>query len=86
MQPLLHALSFYYNGPPVYIAPEIFELYSLPSLLNAKICKKDSRKAMVKQQSSGNTKEWQSDNFLLFNIPGLRGSPRNVMAPNYHLD
>ena len=68
-----------------YIAPEILELVSLPNLLNAKIYKKDARKAMMKNQSSGNAEEWQSGNFMLYNIPGLRRSPRNVIALNCHL-
>ena len=78
--------SVFYKSPLVYIAPEILELVSLPSLLNAKIDKNDAIKAMMKYQSSGNAEEWQSGNFLLYNIPGLRRSPRNVMALNYHLD
>ena len=78
--------SVFYKGPLVYIAPEILKLVSLPSLLNAKIYKKDARKAMMKYQSSGNAEEWQSGNFLLHNISGLRRSPKNVMTLNYHLD
>ena len=78
--------SVFYKGPLLFIAPELLELVSLPSLLNAKIYKKDARKAMMKYQSSGNSEEWQSGNFWLYNIPGLRRSPRNVMALNYHLD
>ena len=72
--------SVFYKGPLVSIAPKILELVSLPSLLNAKNYKKDARKAMMKYQSSGNEEEWQ------YNIPGLRKSPRNIMALNYQLD
>ena len=73
-------------GPLVSKAPEILELVSLPSLLNAKIYKKDALKAKMKYQSSVYGEEWQLGNFLIYNIPGLRKSPRNVMALNNHLD
>ena len=40
----------------------------------------------MKYQSAGNSEEWQSGNFWLYDIPGLRRLPRNVMALSYHLD
>ena len=78
----LYTRSVFYKGPLLSVIPEISELVTSPTLLNAKIYKKDVRKALVKYQSSGDAEEWQSGNFLLFNIPGLRKSPRNLTPHN----
>ena len=78
----LYTRSVFYKGPLLSVIPEISELVTPPTLLNAKIYKKDVRKALVKYQSSGDAEEWQSGNFLLFNIPGLRKSPRNLTPHN----
>ena len=74
----LYTRSVFYKGPLLSIIPEISELVTTPTLLNAKFYKKDVRKALVKYQSSGDAEEWQSGNFLLFKIPVLRKSPRNL--------
>ena len=61
-----HVQVFFYKGPLLLIIPEISEFVTPPTtLFNVKIYKKDAQ-------------EWQSGNFLLFNIPGLRKSPRNL--------
>ena len=75
---LYNTRSVFYKGPLLSIIPEISELVTRPTLFNAKVYKKDVRKALIKYQSSGDPEEWQSGNFLLFNIPGLRKSPRNL--------
>ena len=67
-----------YKGPLLSIIPEISELVTPPTLFNAKVYKKYVPKALIKYQSSGDAEEWQSGNFLLFNIPGLRKLPRNL--------
>ena len=81
----LYTRSVFYKGPLLSIIPEISELVTPSTLLNAKIYKKDVKNALIKYQSSGNAEEWQSNNFLLFNIPGLRKSPRNLTPENYQL-
>ena len=78
--------SVFYKGPLVSIIPKILDHVTLPSLLNAKIYKNNIRKALMSNQSSGNAEEWQSGNFLLYNIPGLRKSPRNLTPFNYGID
>ena len=75
---LIHTFSAFYKGPLLSIIPEISELVTPRTLFNAKIYKKDVRKALIKYQSSGDAEEWQSGDFLLVNIPGLRKSPRNL--------
>ena len=74
----LYTSPVFYKGPLLSIIPEISELVTPPTLFNAKIYKKNVQKALIKYQSSGDAEEWQSGNFLLFNIPGLRKSPRNL--------
>ena len=75
--------SVFYKGPlviSIYSFRHFGTFFSIPSLLNAKIHKKDARKPMMKYQSSGNAEEWQSGNFLLYNIPGLEISSRNLWS------
>ena len=59
------------------------DLVTLPNLLNIRIYKKDLKRALMVNQSSGKADEWQSGNFLIFNIPGLRKSRRNLTSQNY---
>ena len=74
----VYTRSVFYKGPLLSIIPETLELVTPPTLFNAKIYKKNERKALIKYQSPGDAEEWQSGNFLLFNIPGLRKLPRNL--------
>ena len=61
----LYTRSVLYKGPLLSVISEISELVTPPTLLNAKIYKKDVRKAFVKYQSSGDAEEWQSGNFVI---------------------
>ena len=79
----LNVRSVFYKGPLLSIIPAIVDLVTLPNLLNIKIYKKDVKRALMEYQSSGNANEWQSSNFLIFNIPGLRKSRRNLASQNY---
>ena len=78
-----HNRSVFYRGPLLSIIPEISELTTLPSLINPKIYKSNVRKALKTVQSQGNEGEWQSNNFLLYNIPGLRKYVRLSMLANH---
>ena len=44
--------------------------------------KKDVRWALMEYQSSGHEDEWQSGNFMIYNIPGLRKSQRILTQNN----
>ena len=72
--------SVFYKGPLLSIIPHISELNTPPALLNPKIYKSNVTKALKTIQSQGNEEEWQVNNFLLFNIPGLRKSLKNSSA------
>ena len=56
----LYTRLVFYKGPLLSIIPEISELVTPPTLFNAKIYKKDVQKTLIKYQSSGDAKEWQS--------------------------
>ena len=66
----------------MYIIPAMLDLVTLPNLLNIKIYKKDVRRALMEYQSSGHEDEWQSGNFMIYNIPGLRKSQRILTQNN----
>ena len=53
---------------------------SLDSLIAYKT---DLKKVILNLQGSGEPTEWQSDNFPLYNISGLRKSNRNAEIVNY---
>ena len=74
----LYTRSVFYKFPLLSIIPKISELVTPPTLLNAKIYKKRCTKNLDKMSVLRDAEEWQSGNFLLFNIPGLRKSPRNL--------
>ena len=51
---------------------------------NPKINKSSVRKVLKNLQSQGNEEEWQANNFLLYNIPGLRKSTKISIPAIYH--
>ena len=72
-----HIKSLFYKGPLLTIIPQISELSTLPTLLNHKLYKTNIRTFLMNSQTQGNEVEWQADNFILNNIPGLRKSVIN---------
>ena len=78
----LNTRSVFYKGPLMHIIPAMLDLVTLPNLLNIKIYKKDVRRALMEYQSSGHEDEWQSGNFMIYNIPGLRKSQRILTQNN----
>ena len=73
-----HIRSLFYKGPLLSIIPQISELTTLPALINPNIYKSNVRRELKNIQSQGNEEEWQANNFLLYNIPGLRKSLKKV--------
>ena len=53
------------------------------SFINFKAYKKNIRKALLAQQKIGSADEWQNENFLLYNIVGLRKSCSQKERVNY---
>ena len=74
--------SVFYKGPLLSIIPQMSDLTTLPTLLNLKIYRSNVRNALKLIQTQGNEEEWQINNFILYNIPGLRKSLKNC-TPKY---
>ena len=67
--------SIFYKGPLLFAECANNELLSLSSHVSFKNCIK---RLLTNIQKSGDPEEWQTENFKLYNIPGLRRSTRNV--------
>ena len=67
--------SLFYKGPLLFADFATNELLSLISLLSFK---SHTKRLLTDIQSSGDYEEWQTENFKLYNIPGLRKSNRNI--------
>ena len=67
--------SLFYKGPLLFADFATNELLSLISLLSFK---SRTKRLLTDIQSSGDHEEWQTENFKLYNIPGLRKSNRNI--------
>ena len=76
--------SVFYNGPMLFITEHNIKMTSPSSLFSINIYKKSLRSELVKLQSEGDENIWP--NFLLFNLPGLRKSPRGGVAPTRYTD
>ena len=64
--------SVFFKGPLIFAKSMINENISPESFLTLKSYKKNVKQALLLKQKSGVADEWQSDNFILHNIPGLR--------------
>ena len=74
----VYRTSLFFKGPMLSIIPSIAELTTLASLLKIKIYKNNVKKGLLTMQNVGDVNEWEANNFILNNIPGLRRSPRNT--------
>ena len=59
----------------IYARSNIDQTLSLASLLSIRAyLKRHLKDALLRKQSSGNSTEWENENFAIFNIDGLRQS------------
>ena len=65
--------SIFYKGPLLFMDLVDNQLLCLVSKASIKTTVK---RTLITIQSSGNTEEWQAENFKLYNISGLRKSQR----------
>ena len=65
--------SIFYKGPLLFM--DLFDNQLLCLVSKASI-KTTVKRTLITIQSSGNTEEWQAENFKLYNISGLRKSHR----------
>ena len=69
--------SLFYKGPLLYIDNNKFnEIRSPSACLSMKIFRNNVKNSLIKHQSSGEKDEWLANNFVLYNITGLRRSAR----------
>ena len=66
--------SLFFKGPLIFAKSMINESLSPASFVTLKAYKKNIKQALLLKQKSGDPNEWQNDNFVLYNIPGLRKS------------
>ena len=72
-----HNKSIFYKGPLLAIDTITAPLATSNTLFsNIKPYKNNVTKMLLSLQSTGDPNEWQADNFLLYNIKGLRRSTR----------
>ena len=68
--------SIFFKGPLIYIDSIRHKPLTASACLSIKAYKSTTTRTLLEIQSSGQTEEWQADNFLLYNIKGLRRSSR----------
>ena len=77
-----YAKSIFYKGPLMYNDSKFRLAVSTPtSCLSINAFKSNVKRTLIGLQNSGDKEEWQSENFLLYNISGLRKSSR--LNPQY---
>ena len=69
-----YSKSLFYKGPLLFSQSTINKNLSPICFHSIKAYKRDIKTALLQIQSSGLVDEWQSDNFILYNISGLRKS------------
>ena len=75
--------SLFFKGPLMFVTTTLNENLPPESFINFKAYKKNIRKALLAQQKIGSADEWQNENFLLYNIVGLRKSCSQKERVNY---
>ena len=66
--------SVFFKGPLMFVTTMINENLSAESFVSLKIYKKNIKETLLVEQKSGITDKWQNENFVLYNINGLRKS------------
>ena len=66
--------SVFFKGPLLKIDPELSQ--PLSSLISINALKNNVKRALSNLQKCGNICEWEPENFILYNVRGLRRSSR----------
>ena len=69
-----YSKSLFFKGPLLFSQSNINKNISQASIRSIKAYRRDVKNVILKVQSSGLIDEWQSDNFALYTISGLRKS------------
>ena len=72
----IYRTSIFFKGPLLSIIPSLADLTTPTGLLKIEAYKINVRAALLLMQHAGDINEWQPENFIICNIPGLRRSPR----------
>ena len=68
--------SISYKGPLLYVDSVWDKIMTPSALLSMKAFKRNVKRVLLELQGRGDAVEWQADNFLIYNISGLRKSAR----------
>ena len=68
--------SIAYKGPLLYVDSVWDKIMTPSALLSMKAFKRNVKRVLLELQGRGDAVEWQADNFLIYNISGLRKSAR----------
>ena len=71
-----HRKSIFFKGPLLSIDSNISNLVTPTTQFSINAYKSNVKRFLLKQQSGGDVDEWQAENFILYNISGLRKSAR----------
>ena len=79
--------SVFFKGPILLSGTTLNSNLPLTSFLTIKFYKRNVKEALLKLQSSGDTCDWQSNNFVLYNYLGLRRSQTSYRQQiNYNIN
>ena len=68
--------SVFFKGPLLSMDQKFVELITPATKQSYKLYRNNAKKLLLKLQNQGDTDEWQADNFVLYNVAGLRKSNR----------
>ena len=75
--------SVFYKGPLLSAMTKLNEIVSSARFISIKSYKANIKQALLAIQSSHDACEWVNDNFILYNIAGLRKSSRHAEKISY---
>ena len=73
----LYNKSIFFKGPLIFATCQINETIPISSFISFKLYKNNVKKAILSIQGNHENNIWHTDNFVLYNIPGLRVSTRS---------
>ena len=68
--------SVFFKGPLFFIDQKFVELVTPVTKRSYKLYRNKAKNLLLKLQSEGDVEDWQADNFILYNVSGLRKSNR----------
>ena len=72
--------SVFFKGPMLSIDQKFVELMTPITKHSYKTYRNKAKKLLLKLQNQGDIDDWQADNFILYNVSGLRKSNRTKLA------